>query len=113
VCGAWARPVIVVTRLRLDAALYEPAPRRQPRQIGRPRLKGKRLRTLTAVAADPATPWASVTAASWHGVGPRAVEVVSDTAVRCHSGLPPVPLRWVLIGDPMGQPHIGSRALRD
>lgn len=33
-------PVTFVTRLRLDAALYEPAPPRRPGQMGRPRLKG-------------------------------------------------------------------------
>ena len=31
------------TRLRLDAALYDPAPTRQPRQNGRPRKKGQRF----------------------------------------------------------------------
>ncbi len=31
-------PVHVVTRLRLDAALYHPSPSHQPKQIGRPRL---------------------------------------------------------------------------
>src|SRR3712207_2993570 len=48
-CRAWRRPVTVVTRLRLDAALYEPAPPRRPGQTGRPRLKGARLPTLAAV----------------------------------------------------------------
>src|SRR5438067_1738554 len=81
-CGAWRTPVTVVTRLRLDAALYEPAPPRQPGQRGRPRLKGARLPSLAAVAADAATTW---------------------TAVWYHSGQPPVPLRWVLIRDPLGQ----------
>jgi hypothetical protein len=33
----------------------------------------------------------------------RAVEVASDTAVWYHPGLPPVPLRWVLIRDPQGK----------
>jgi hypothetical protein len=37
--------VTVVTRLRLDAALYEPAPARHAGQTGRPRKKGKRLAT--------------------------------------------------------------------
>ena len=31
-------PVHVVTRLRLDAALYHPAPERQAKQMGRPRI---------------------------------------------------------------------------
>jgi hypothetical protein len=101
-CRAWRRPVIVVTRLRLDAALYAPAPPRRPHQTGRPRLKGRRLPTLAAIAADPATGWAPATVANWYGRGPRAVEIVTDTAVWYHSGLPPVPLRWVLIRDPAG-----------
>ncbi len=44
-CRAWRQPVTVVTRLRLDAALYAPAPPRRPHQHGRPRLKGARLPT--------------------------------------------------------------------
>jgi DDE superfamily endonuclease len=39
----------VITRLRLDAALYEPAPPRQPRPNGRPRKKGRRVPTLEKV----------------------------------------------------------------
>jgi hypothetical protein len=101
-CRAWRCPVTVVTRLRLDAALYEPAPPRQPHQTGRPRLKGRRLPTLAATAADPATAWTPVPVANWYGRGPRTVEVVTDTAVWYHAGLPPVPLRWVLIRDPAG-----------
>lgn len=37
--------ISVITRLRLDAALYEPAPERQAKQMGRPRKVGKRLAT--------------------------------------------------------------------
>src|SRR5688572_6205670 len=99
---AWWRPVTVVTRLRLDAAVSAPAPLRRPHQNGRPRLKGERLPTLAATAADPATEWEPATIANWYGRGPRAVEIVTDTAVWYHSGLPPVPARWVLIRDPLG-----------
>lgn len=38
--------VTMVTRLRLDAALYAPAPSRPPGQPGRPRKKGQRLPKL-------------------------------------------------------------------
>jgi DDE superfamily endonuclease len=102
-CQAWPQPVTVITRLRLDAALYEPAPPRSPRQVGRPRLKGKRLPALTAVAGDPTTVWAPITVPDWYGTGQRSIEVSSDTAVWYHSGRPAVPLRWVLIRDPHGQ----------
>ena len=102
-CRSGRAPVTVVTRLRLDAALYAPAPPRRPGQIGRPRLKGPRQATLAVVAADSRTRWTELTVAQWYGAGPRTVEIASATAVWYHSGLPPVPLRWVLIRDPQGK----------
>ena len=102
-CARLATPIAVVTRLRLDAALYAPAPPRRPRQNGRPRVKGDRLPTLAARIADPATAWTPVVVANWYGAGARTVEVASDTAVWYHTGLPPVPIRWVLIRDPEGR----------
>ena len=102
-CQAGPQPVTVITRLRLDAALYEPAPPRRPQQIGRPRLKGPRLPTLTVVAGDPTTGWMEMTVPDWYGTGARRIEVVSNTAVWYHTGLPPVPVRWVLIRDPDGK----------
>lgn len=68
--------------------------------MGRPRLKGKRLPTLAVVASDPSTVWRAVTVADWYSKGERTVEVASATALWYHTGLPPVPLRWVLIRDP-------------
>ena len=89
-----------VTRLRLDAALYEPAPPRRPGQIGRPRLKGERLANLSVVADDPTTVWEAAEIANWYGSGQRTVEIVSATAVWYSTGLFAVPVRWVLIRDP-------------
>jgi DDE superfamily endonuclease len=58
-------PLSWITRVRLDAALYEPAPPREARQNGRPRVKGQRLPTLAQVLANPATPWATATVRGW------------------------------------------------
>jgi hypothetical protein len=80
-CRAWRRPVTVVTRLRLDAALYAPAPPREPGRVGRPRLKGERLPTPAAVAAAPTTTWTRASLADWYGDGPRVVEIASGTAL--------------------------------
>src|SRR5919202_1305209 len=65
----------VITRLRLDAALYDPPPPRAPGTTGRPRLKGKRRPTLEAVLADAKTPWITLIVEQWYGEGPREVEV--------------------------------------
>jgi len=54
-CRKLSDPITFITRLRLDAVLYEPAPPRRPGQIGRPRLKGERLSNLSVVAEDPKT----------------------------------------------------------
>lgn len=94
------RELCLITRLRMDAALYEPAPERVPGQTGRPRKKGARLPTLAAVLDDPTTTWTKATVAEWYGEGKREVEITSSTCVWYHSGKPVVPIRWVLIRDP-------------
>jgi hypothetical protein len=99
-CRKLKKPITFITRLRLDAALYEPAPPRKPHQKGRPRLKGARLPNLSAVAEDWATLWTPTTVTNWYGSAQRTVEIVSDSALWYSTGLPAVPLRWVLIRDP-------------
>jgi hypothetical protein len=95
--------VCLITRLRLDASLFEPAPERQPNKPGRPALKGKRRPKLSAVLADPTTVWTQITLTDWYGGQTRALEYVSNTAVWYSSGHPPAPIRWVLVRDPSGE----------
>jgi len=98
-----AHPITLIARFRLDAALYAPAPKRKPRQMGRPRKKGKRLPTLEQVLKDTRTHWKKVVIPDWYGQGRKEVEIVSSTAVWFHNGMPPLPIRWVLIRDPKGK----------
>jgi hypothetical protein len=93
--------ICVVTRLRLDANIFAPAPPRQGR--GRPPVKGHRLPKLNKYLHDPATVWRPHTVALWYGRKQRLVEIASDTAVWHHSGKPPVPIRWILVRDPTGE----------
>jgi hypothetical protein len=76
----WPR-VTLITRLRLDAALYDPPPTREPGQLGRPRLKGARRPTLEAVLADEETLWSQLTLERGYGDAPREVEVATESAV--------------------------------
>jgi DDE superfamily endonuclease len=92
--------ITAITRLRLDAALYEPAPPRPPGTIGRPRTKGARLPTLAATLVAKDTRWHAVVVSGWYGSAQRGIEVASGTAVWRHGGLPVVPIRWVLVRDP-------------
>jgi hypothetical protein len=92
-----ALSVTVVTRLRLDAALYEPAPPYAGK--GPPRRKGKRLPTPQQYLAAPDTTWTTVDL-RWYDGQWRSMEIASQTALWFHYGLPSVPIRWVLIRDP-------------
>ena len=97
-CQSLREPVTLIARLRLDAALYAPAPARQP---GRPPLKGLRRPSLKVLLDQPQATWASV-AVAWSDGATRTVELTSQTAVWYRSGKPPVLIRWVLIRDPQG-----------
>ena len=102
-CRKLRNPITFLSRLRLDAALYEPAPPRKPGQRGRPRLKGGRLPNLSEVAEDHATLWKPITVANWYGSEDRTVEIASETALWYSTGLFAVPIRWVLVRDPQGE----------
>jgi len=98
-----ANPITMVVRFRLDAALYEPAPARYAGQPGRPRKKGARLPALAQVAANPHTRWHHQVVRYWYGELKRTIEITSGTAVWFHSGHPVVPIRWVIVRDPLGK----------
>jgi hypothetical protein len=87
----------------LDANLFAPASPRRPGQRGRRACKGRRLPKLTEVLAHPATRWTRVWVSEWYGDESRVLAIVSGTAIWYHAGLPPAPIRWVLVRDPSGR----------
>jgi hypothetical protein len=95
--------VTVVSRLRLDAALYRKARERSKGQLGRGRKKGKRLPTLQMVIDNPKTRWKTVTMKNWYGEPKRKIELVSGKCVWYHVGKEAVPVRWVIIRDPFSK----------
>jgi hypothetical protein len=97
-CQTLINPVTLITRLRLDAALYAPAPPPTGKR-GRPRKKGKRLPTLQTYLEGAPTVWQTVPVC-WYDGQTRLLEITTQTAVWFHNGKPPVPIRWVLVRDP-------------
>jgi hypothetical protein len=95
--------VSLITRLRMDAQLYDCAPVRRPGQKGRPRLKGARRPSPEQRLADPKTKWEKLEVAAWYGGGKRQVEVYSETCLWGTTGKPYVPVRWVLVRDVRGE----------
>ncbi len=100
--AAARKHVCVVTRLRLDANLFDfPPPKRKGR--GRPKIRGKRLNKLSTLLDDPNLVWQRCRINVWYGQTNRGLEFVTGTAIWHHNGSPPVPIRWLLVRDPTGE----------
>ncbi len=99
--AAVRRHVTVITRLRLDARLFDPPPPRPSGTKGRPRVSGARQPTLLQRLADPNIAWQRVTVTGWYGQTERRLDIVSGTALWYHPGKQ-VPIRWMLVRDPAG-----------
>ena len=63
-CQSLREPDTLIARLRLDAALYAPAPPRQPGQNGHPPLKDPRRPSLKTLLDHADVTWGSV-AVAW------------------------------------------------
>lgn len=97
-----ASRVTLVTRLRLDAALYHP-PAPQPTSKRGPKpTKGKRQRSLKVWAARSDTPWEE-TESDWYGGQRKTLRVFSRTALWYTPGWVPVAIRFVVVRDPEGR----------
>jgi DDE superfamily endonuclease len=101
--AVWARRgICLMAPLRLDAALYAPAPPRLPGTNGRPRVKGERLPPLGQMIEESQTAWTRIRV-PWDNGRRRGLDVTSGTAVWYRIGQPVLPVRWVLVRDPTGQ----------
>ena len=94
--------VCVVTRLRLDANLFHfPPPQRKGR--GRRPIRGKPHKKLSAILKDRKVVWKRYRVSLWYGRTNRIVEITTGTALWYRGGIPPVPIRWLLVRDPSGE----------
>jgi hypothetical protein len=101
-CARFINPVTYVSRLRLDAALYDPpGPQPQSKRGPKPK-KGKRQPSLKRVLLDPATQWTKCEV-DWYGGKRRTVEITTGTALWYTPSYDPLPIRWVLVRDPLGE----------
>ncbi len=89
----------LISRLRLDAALYEFAPSPIPGQLGRHREKGDRVISLKELASDKTQAWREADI-DWYGSEKKFVRLLSGIHLWYSSGEKPLPIRWVLVFDP-------------
>lgn len=100
--AAVRKQVCVVTRLRLDASLFDFPPQKHQGR-GRPRIKGKRLPKLSSLLKNRKVSWQRLRISRWYGQTNRLIEVATGTALWYHPGIAPVPIRWIIVRDPTGK----------
>lgn len=91
--------ITLVSRLRLDVALYGFAPTPAKGKLGRKREKGKRFTSLKQLASDLTQPWHD-TQVTWYGGETKPVRVMSGINLWYSSGEKPLLIHWVLVFDP-------------
>lgn len=101
-CARYINPVTYVSRLRLDAALYDPPGPQPPGKRGPKPKKGKRQPSLKKVLLAPSTQWTKCKV-DWYGGKRRTVEIATGIALWYTPGHDPLPIRWVLVRDPLGE----------
>jgi hypothetical protein len=101
-CRCTPCPVTLVARFRWNAALYDPPPAPIPGKRGRKPQKGKRQLSLKQRLNDPATIWEKLSV-QWYKGETREVMACSDISLWHTPGKSPVPIRWVMVKDPLAK----------
>jgi hypothetical protein len=91
--------VCFITRLRLDASLYDPAPLRKPGQMGRSQIKGERQPSLAQRLLHKDIHWRTIQIARWYNEIDKKVQITTGLSIWYRAGKPAVPIRWVLVKD--------------
>jgi hypothetical protein len=94
--------LVMVTRLRWDAALYDPAPPRAAGKSGATALKGERQRTPQEWAASPEADW-ELAELTWYKGAKKKMLLFSRESLWYSKGQPPVQIRYVIARDPEGK----------
>lgn len=101
-CLRFKVPVCLVSRLRLDACLYEFPPPPQPTKRGPKPKKGKKQSPLSERIKDKSVQWTPITIDWYEGIK-RDLEILSGISLWYTPCFDPVPIKWVVVRDPSGQ----------
>jgi hypothetical protein len=94
--------VALVSRLKMNAQLFDFPPEHKPCRRGRIALKGRKLVNFKQMLEMEGLPWQEAEITGYSGVR-RKVRFLSTTCMWGSEGSMPVPIRWVLVMDPTGQ----------
>lgn len=101
-CARFVNPVTYISRLRLDARLFDQPGPQPPSKPGPKPKKGKRQLSLNQRLKDPKTKWWKLSI-PWYGGKKREIEIATGISLWHTPGFDPLPIRWVLVRDPLGE----------
>lgn len=92
----------LVSRLKMNARLFGFPPERMAGRRGRMASKGARLLNFKQMLTLNNLPWKEAEVVGYGGTK-RLVRYISDTCMWGADGSAPIPIRWVLVLDPVFQ----------
>ena len=94
--------VTLVSRLKMNACLFDFPSEKLPNKRGRPSSKGVRLINFKQMLCLKNLPWKEVEIVGYNGIK-HLVRYVSATCMWGADGSTPISIRWVLVVDPTGK----------
>ena len=101
-CVGLPMAVILISKLPLDASLYDAPPPPRKGKRGRNPKKGNKQRSLLQRIADPSTSWSTIRVL-WYDGKRHTLQMFSGVSLWYRSGFDPVQIKWVVIRDPKGK----------
>ena len=94
--------VTLVSRLKMNACLFDFPSEKMPNKRGRPPSKGVRLINFKQMLSLTTLPWKEIEIVGYNGIK-HLIRYVSDTCMWGADGSTPIPIRWMLVVDPTGK----------
>lgn len=94
--------ICLISRLKMNARIYDIPPLEAFKKRGRPKTKGTKLYTFREMIDLPDLGWKEVVIDSY-GKKTKKIKYISHVSLWGGDGFLPVPIRWILVVDPEGE----------
>lgn len=94
--------ISLITRLKINACLYDFPPVEEPGKRGRKRTKGARLYSFKEMIGMPDLGWKEIVVEGY-GQKMKRLKYISNVSLWGGDGFLPIPIKWVLVIDPEGE----------
>lgn len=94
--------ISLISRLKINACLYDFPPADEPGKRGRKKMKGVKLYSFKEMIGMPDLGWTEIVIEGY-GQNKKKLKYISNICLWGADGFMPVPIKWVLVIDPEGE----------